>query len=103
VSDTPPILALAGGSFFSARHPPAACLVAEADGVVVGYVRVQPVTPLPENAHVAGIAGLAVAPAARGRGVASALLAAAARHARAWRAQAEPAGAEHQRGRAALV
>jgi ribosomal protein S18 acetylase RimI-like enzyme len=81
-SGFPSVRALAGGSFFSAGHPPAAHLVAEADGTVVGYVRVQPVTPLPENAHVHGIAGLAVAPAARGRGVASALLSAAAQHAR---------------------
>jgi ribosomal protein S18 acetylase RimI-like enzyme len=43
---------------------------------------VQPPTPLPENAHVSGITGLAVAPGARGRGVASALLAAAGQHAR---------------------
>jgi RimJ/RimL family protein N-acetyltransferase len=49
---------------------------------VAGYVVVQPATPLPGNAHVHGIAGLAVAPGARGRGVASALLAAAGRHAR---------------------
>lgn len=81
-SGFPSVKALAGASFFSDRHPPAAHLVAEADGTVVGYVRVAPVTPLPENAHVLGIAGLAVAPAARGRGVASALLAAAAQHAR---------------------
>ena len=42
------------------------CLVAEADGTVAGYVVVQPATPLPENAHVHGIAGLAVAPPAPG-------------------------------------
>jgi ribosomal protein S18 acetylase RimI-like enzyme len=72
----------ADGSFFSAEHPPDAHLVAEADGTVLGYVRVQPVTPLRENAHVSGIAGFAVVPDARGRGVGSALLAAAERHAR---------------------
>jgi ribosomal protein S18 acetylase RimI-like enzyme len=81
-SGFPSVIARAGGSFFSAGHPPAACLVAEADGAVAGYVVVQPATPLPENAHVHGIAGLAVAPGARGRGVASALLAAAGQHAR---------------------
>jgi ribosomal protein S18 acetylase RimI-like enzyme len=81
-SGFPSVIARAGGSFFSAGHPAAACLVAEADGAVAGYVVVQPATPLPGNAHVHGIAGLAVAPGARGRGVASALLAAAGRHAR---------------------
>lgn len=75
-------MARADGAFFSAENPPGAHLVAEVNGTVAGYIRVKPVTPLPENAHVAGIAGLAVAPAARGRGVASALLAAAEKHAR---------------------
>ncbi|MBV9449804.1 MAG: GNAT family N-acetyltransferase [Streptosporangiaceae bacterium] len=70
------------GSFFSPDHPPGAHLVAEVNGAVVGYVVVKPVTPLKENAHVSGIAGLAVIPDARGRGVASALLAAAEQHAR---------------------
>jgi ribosomal protein S18 acetylase RimI-like enzyme len=81
-SGFPSVIARAGGSFFSAGNPPAACLVAEVDGTVAGYVVVRPVTPLPENAHVLGIAGLAVAPAGRGWGVASALLAAAVQHAR---------------------
>lgn len=57
--------------------------MAEVNGTVAGYIWVKPVSPLPENAHVAGIAGLAVAPDARDRGVASALLAAAEKHARA--------------------
>jgi ribosomal protein S18 acetylase RimI-like enzyme len=82
VSGFPSVIAQAGGSFFSAGHPPAAHLVAEVDGAVAGYVRVQPPTPLPENAHVSGITGLAVAPGARGRGVASALLTAAGQYAR---------------------
>lgn len=82
VSGFPSVIARAGGVFFSAEHPPGAHLVAEVDGTVAGYVRVAPVTPLQENAHVSGIAGLAVAPGARGRGVGSALLAAAEQHAR---------------------
>ena len=49
----------AGSSFFSAEHPPGAHLVAEVNGKVAGYVRVEPVTSLQENAHVSGIAGLA--------------------------------------------
>lgn len=75
-------MARASDSFFSDEHPPEAHLVAEVNGTVVGYIRVQPVTPLAENAHVSGIAGLAVAPDARRRGVASALLGAAEKHAR---------------------
>ena len=68
--------------FFDDRHPPEDHLVAELDGSVVGYVRLRPPTPMPESAHVVQVNGLAVAPPARGRGVASALLAAVERHAR---------------------
>ena len=70
-------------TFFTDGSPPEAHLVAERDGRLAGYIRVKPVTPLRENAHVLGIVGLAVAPGDRRRGVASALLAAAERHARA--------------------
>lgn len=70
-------------TFFTDDNPPAAFLVAELDGRMAGYLRLRPVTPLPENAHVLGVAGLAVAPGDRRRGVASALLAAAERQARA--------------------
>jgi ribosomal protein S18 acetylase RimI-like enzyme len=69
-------------TFFTDDSPPGAHLVAEAGDRVLGYVRVRPVTRLPENVHVLGIAGLAVDPGARGRGVATALLAAAERYAR---------------------
>ncbi len=69
-------------SFFTDDNPPAAHLVAEAGGRMLGYIRLRPVTGLRENAHVLGIAGLAVDPGARGRGVATALLAAAERFAR---------------------
>ena len=68
-------------TFFNAENPPEAHLVAELDGMVVGYVRLKPPTPLPENAHVMYIAGIAVQPAARGRGVAAALLAASEQYA----------------------
>ena len=70
-------------TFFTDDSPPEAHLVAELDGRLAGYIRVKPVTPLPENAHVLGIVGLAVAPGDRRRGIASALLAAAEQHARA--------------------
>jgi ribosomal protein S18 acetylase RimI-like enzyme len=68
--------------FFDERNPPHAHLVAEEDGVLVGYARLRAPTPLPENAHVLGLHGLAVTPVARGRGVAGALLDAVERAAR---------------------
>ncbi len=67
----------ARGTFFDDASPPQAHLVAEADGNVAGYLRLKPATPLPENAHVLQVQGLAVHPAARRRGVAAALLTAA--------------------------
>jgi ribosomal protein S18 acetylase RimI-like enzyme len=70
-------------TFFTDDSPPDAHLVAELDGRLAGYIRIKPVTPLRENAHVLGIVGLAVAPDDRRRGVGSALLAAAEQHARA--------------------
>jgi ribosomal protein S18 acetylase RimI-like enzyme len=71
------------GPFFASDNPPVDHLVCEIDGTVVGYLRLRPATSLPENAHVIGIFGLAVAPAARRLGAASALLAAAEQRARA--------------------
>jgi ribosomal protein S18 acetylase RimI-like enzyme len=49
-------------------------LVAEQDGVVVGYVMVEHPTPLTSNRHVMHIAGLAVAPEQQGRGIGARLL-----------------------------
>jgi ribosomal protein S18 acetylase RimI-like enzyme len=72
----------AGGSFFSADNPPDAFLVAELAGNVVGYIRLRPPTPLPENAHVLQIQGLAVHRDARRRGIAGMLLEAAERRSR---------------------
>ncbi|WP_305124308.1 GNAT family N-acetyltransferase [Streptomyces sp. ODS05-4] len=64
--------------FFDAAHRPEHYLVAEdEDGRIAGYIRLVPPTPLPSNAHVRAIQGLAVADRARGRGVARALLRAA--------------------------
>jgi ribosomal protein S18 acetylase RimI-like enzyme len=70
-------------SFFSPESPPEAHLVCEVDDTLAGYIRLRPATPLPENAHVIGVFGLAVGPAARRRGAGSALLAAAEDFARA--------------------
>jgi len=72
----------AGGAFFTADNPPDAFLVAELAGKVVGYIRLKPPTPLPENAHVLQVQGLAVHPDARRRGIAGMLLAAAERRSR---------------------
>ncbi|MDV5145098.1 GNAT family N-acetyltransferase [Streptomyces sp. SBC-4] len=69
--------------FFDARHLPEDYLVAEVAGEVVGYVRLVPPTSLAATAHVRQIQGLVVAESVRGRGVARALLRAAADRARA--------------------
>ncbi|MEU4875786.1 GNAT family N-acetyltransferase [Streptomyces sp. NPDC021608] len=70
------------GPFFDERHAPEDHLVAELDGRVVGYLRLVRSTPLACNAHVRQIQGLAVLDEARGRGVARALLRAAAEETR---------------------
>ncbi|MGW2487637.1 N-acetyltransferase family protein [Streptomyces sp. NPDC001606] len=68
--------------FFDERHDPRDHLVAELEGRVAGYIRLGRPTPLAVNAHVLQIQGLAVAPEARGLGLARALLRAAAEEAR---------------------
>ena len=68
--------------FYNERFGPRDHLVAELDGVVVGYVRLAHPTPLACNAHVRQIQGLAVAEEARGTGLARALLRAAGEEAR---------------------
>ena len=52
-------------TFFTDDGPPGEYLVAELGGQLAGYVRVRPVTAIPENDHVLGVMGLAVAPGAR--------------------------------------
>jgi ribosomal protein S18 acetylase RimI-like enzyme len=74
---------LPGVGFFSDANPPQVHLVAEVGDTVVGYIRLKPPTPLPENAHVLHVSGIAVRPDARRQGVAAALMTAAepfARH-----------------------
>jgi ribosomal protein S18 acetylase RimI-like enzyme len=68
--------------FFTDRFGPRDHLVAELDGVVVGYIRLGYPTPLACNSHVRQIQGLAVADAVRGAGVGRALLRAAQDEAR---------------------
>ncbi|MFF3754020.1 GNAT family N-acetyltransferase [Streptomyces sp. NPDC002018] len=73
--------------FFDSRHVPEDYLVAEvgiegAEDRIAGYIRVARASPLATHAHVRQIQGLAVHEWARGRGVARALLRAAALHAR---------------------
>jgi RimJ/RimL family protein N-acetyltransferase len=87
---------LEGHPFFDATHLPSQFLVAECEaalieeapparggrGRIAGYVRLVKPTPLPANAHVRQIQGLAVDLWARGRGIAWALLDAACAEAR---------------------
>jgi ribosomal protein S18 acetylase RimI-like enzyme len=61
-------------TFFAERWGPDAFIVAELDGRVVGYVRLQDKYPFPEGAGVLSINGLAVAVDARGQGVGSVLM-----------------------------
>lgn len=68
-------------AFFDEGHTPDGYLVAEVDGVVSGYVSLHQNVPLPSHAHVLEINGLAVAPAAQGRGVGRLLVEAAVTHA----------------------
>jgi ribosomal protein S18 acetylase RimI-like enzyme len=55
--------------FFTDRTVPGNVLVAEVDGDVAGWVKVQSPTPLLSHAHVLEIGGLAVDPTRQGAGV----------------------------------
>lgn len=68
--------------FYGERFGPRDHLVADLDGVLVGYIRLGFPTPLACNAHVRQIQGLVVAEEARGAGVGRALLRAAQEEAR---------------------
>ncbi|MFH9590362.1 GNAT family N-acetyltransferase [Streptomyces luteogriseus] len=69
-------------AFFSERHAPEDCVVAELDGRLAGYVHLGFPTELESNRHVRQIQGLAVAEEARGRGAGRALVRAAVDEAR---------------------
>ena len=60
--------------FFAAEEVPSDVLVAERDGQVVGYVRLNQAIRLPSHRHVLEVNGLAVAPHAQGGGVGRALV-----------------------------
>ncbi|MEP6696029.1 MAG: GNAT family N-acetyltransferase [Pseudonocardiales bacterium] len=66
-----------GKPFFGTGQAPADVLVAEDDGVLVGWIKVVPATGLASNAHVQQIQGLGVDPARRGDGLGRVLLEAA--------------------------
>lgn len=63
---------------FFERRSPDDVLVAERDGVAVGYTTLGRPTPLECNRHVLHIQGLAVDPALQGQGIGRALIEAAA-------------------------
>ena len=69
-----PVLVPSPSKAFFAEIPPDDVLVAEADGLVVGYVHLSNPTPLEANRHVLEIRGLAVTPPRQRRGVGRALL-----------------------------
>lgn len=60
--------------FFSERSRPDAHLIAEYDGELVGYIRLEDKYPFVEGAGVLAVNGLAISPSARRRGFGSALL-----------------------------
>jgi ribosomal protein S18 acetylase RimI-like enzyme len=71
------------GPFFNMRTHPENVLVAELDGVVVGWGKMEHPTPLPSSEHVWHVNGLAVDPAHEGRGIGQALMEALIEEARA--------------------
>jgi ribosomal protein S18 acetylase RimI-like enzyme len=68
--------------FFSDRHAPEDCLVADVGDRSAGYIHLGFPTPVEANRHVLQIQGLVVSEEARGRGVGRALVRAAVDEAR---------------------
>jgi len=68
--------------FFDGRREPDDVLVACLDGRVVGYLMLQQALGLPSHRHVLQVNGLAVDPAAQGRGVGRRLVESAQQEAR---------------------
>jgi len=63
--------------FFSDRHPPQDCLVAEDGGRLAGYTHLGSPTPVLANRHVLQIQGLSVDPSCQGQGLGRQLVEAA--------------------------
>jgi ribosomal protein S18 acetylase RimI-like enzyme len=72
----------AGTPFFDGRSAPGDVLLAETGGAIAGYVQIGRPTPVPSNAHVLMVRGLAVDPDRRGAGIGRALVEAAVAEAR---------------------
>jgi len=70
------------GPFFNERTLPENVLVAEVDGRVVGWGKIEHPTPLPASDHVWHVTGLAVDPEYEGRGAGRALVEALVEEAR---------------------
>jgi ribosomal protein S18 acetylase RimI-like enzyme len=62
------------GPFFNERTCPENVFVAELDGEVIGYGKIEHPTPLPTSAHVWHVSGLAVDPEREGLGIGQALM-----------------------------
>jgi ribosomal protein S18 acetylase RimI-like enzyme len=62
------------GPFFNERTTPDQVLVAEVDGRVAGWAKMEHPTELPASEHVWHVTGLAVDPEAEGRGAGRALM-----------------------------
>jgi ribosomal protein S18 acetylase RimI-like enzyme len=71
---TSPAPAPPNGPFFSERTLPENVLVAEVDGRVGGYGKIEHPTELPASTHVWHLTGLAVDPRHEGRGAGRALM-----------------------------
>jgi len=68
---------------FFERNQPGDVLVAEADGLVIGYAVLRPGSAIPSHQHVLDVDGLAVDPAHQGRGAGRRLLEGCVEQARA--------------------
>ncbi|WP_030173856.1 GNAT family N-acetyltransferase [Streptomyces sp. NRRL S-813] len=70
-----------GSPFFNDRMQPGDVLVAEKEGLVVGYAMLRQSIPMPSHRHVLEVAGLAVDPTQWGQGIGRRLMEEAKREA----------------------